>query len=155
MARRSLILSMPSEVEQDEHTFLHYRDVEAKAKAKKEAARDRIKSLLTHKNAAGRFIYGEEDENGNRSFDHVIDGVKVVAQRKVPTPTIDLEAAEALLREKGGEALYDLVFKREVVRVFSEDDLFLLNQQGIVSDAELDALEVTGEATYALVVVDA
>lgn len=154
MSRR-VLRDFPSEVEQDEQIFLHYRAMESSAAAKKNAARDRVKALLIHQDAAGRFVYGEEDENGNRTFGHVINGMKVVAQRKVPAPVIDLEATEKLLREKGGQALYDVVFKREVVRKFSEEDLFVLNQQGAITDEELDALEVQGAATYALVAVDA
>lgn len=154
MARRAP-LTVPSELEKDGHTFLHYRSVEADAKRTKEGARDRLKGWLTLKNAVGKFVNGEEDENGNRIAPFTVAGMRIVAQKKTPTPYIDLEATEALLREKGGDALYDLVFKRKVVREFDEDQLFILHQQGAITDAELDALEVTGESSYSLVVVAA
>ena len=152
MARRSV---MPSGLEQAAHVFLHQRDRATEAGRARDDARDQIKDWLTHTNAVGNFTNGDEDENGNRILPFTVAGKRIIAQRRVPAPTIDLDAAEKLLREKGGEALYDVVFKREVVRTFDEDELFALNQKGVISDEELDALEVTGDASYALVVSDA
>lgn len=153
MVRRSAPI-VPDELEQDVHLFLHYREVETDAKRKKEGARDRLKGWVTLKNAVGKFVNGEEDENGNRILPWQVNGKKVVAQRKVPAPYIDLDKAEALLREKGGQALYDVVFKREVIRTFSEDELFVLHQKNVISDEELDALVVQGDPSYSLVVVN-
>lgn len=153
MARRSAPY-VPPALEQAAHTFLYYRDTKADATREWETARDQIKGWATLTNAAGRFVNGDEDENGNRILPWTINGKKLVAQRKAPAPYIDLDKAEALLREKGGDALYDIVFKRKVVREFDEGALFVLNQQGHITDDELDALEVQGEASYSLVVVD-
>lgn len=148
-------VAVPSGLEQAAHVFLHQRDRAAEAGTARDDARDQIKDWLTHTNAAGRFTNGEEDANGNRILPFTVAGKRIIAQRRVPTPTIDLDAAEKLLREKGGDALYDVVFKRQVVRTFDEDELFRLNQQGVITDDELDALEVTGDPSYALVVADA
>lgn len=154
MARRAPLV-VPSELERDGMTFLHFRSVEKAAGEKKEAARDRIKGWLTLKNANGQFVNGEEDGEGNRVLPATINGQKIVAQRKSPAPYIDMDAAEKLLRELDPTGvLYDKVFKRTVERVFHEDELFVLNQMGVVSDEALDALEVQGEPSYSLVVVD-
>lgn len=150
---RSSAPVIPDKLEQDVHLFLHYREVESEAKREKDGARDRLKGWVTLKNAAGKFVNGEEDENGNRVLPWTVGGRKLVAQKKTPAPFIDLDAAEALLRDKGGQALYDVVFKRKVIREFDEDELFLLNQKGVITDEELDSLEVQGDPSYSLVVV--
>jgi hypothetical protein len=148
----------PTDLGKAAHEFLFYRDTEAKATPIKNAARDLIKGWLTLKDQLGRFPNGRVDENGHRYLDFdqplVIGDVTytgIQAQRKT-SASIDLEAAEKLLREKGGEALYDVVFKRQVVREFDEDELFVLHQQGVLTDDELDSLETETES-YALVPV--
>lgn len=154
MARR---LSPPTDLQRAVHEFLYNRDVEAQATPAKNSARDVIKGWLTLKNAAGKMPNGRVDENENRFLDFeqpmTINGVTytgIKAERKTPAAHIDLDKAEALAREKG---VYDKVFKRKVIREFDEDALFLLNQKGVLTDDDLDALVVTGEATYALTVV--
>lgn len=155
MTRR---LSPPSDLGRAAHEFLYNRDIEATAIPIKNKARDLLKGWLTLKDQLGRFANGRVDENGHRYLDFdqplTIGDVTytgIQAQRKTST-SIDLEAAEKLLREKGGEALYDLVFKREVVRTFDEDELFVLHQKGVLNDEELDGLETETES-YALVPV--
>lgn len=153
---RRAALVVPDELEKQAHTFLHYREVGADAERRKNAARDSLKGWATLKNAVGKFVNGEEDENGNRILPWTINGKRIVAQRKVPAAYIDLEKTEALLRAKDPTGrLYDIVFKREVVRTFTEDELYVLHAQGVLSDEELDGLEVQGEPSYSLVVVDA
>lgn len=155
MARRAP-LEVPSDLEKSAHSFLYYREEEARAKAKKEAARNQLKGWAILKDAAGRFVNCEEDENGNRILPFEINGKKIVAQKSTPAAYIDMDETERLLREKDPTGrLYDLVFKRKVIREFAEDELFLLNQQGVISDDELDALEVQSEPSYSLVVRDA
>lgn len=153
MGRRAPLV--PSALEQAAHKFLHYRDVKSDATREWEAARDQIKGWATLKNAVGNFVNGEEDENGNRILPWTINGKRLVAQRKMPAPETDLDKVEKLLREKGGQGLYDQVFKRKVIREFDENALFVLHQLGYFTDEEMDALEVQGEPSYSLVVEDA
>ena len=142
---------------QDVHTFLYYRDETVSAGRLKDSARDKIKAWLTARDDNGKLLNGRVDENGHRFFDLpeplTINGVTytaIQAQRKTSS-SIDLDAAESLLKAKGSE-YYDQVFRAVVVRQFSEDDLFILNQTGVLSDEELDALE-TEDETFALTAV--
>lgn len=151
-------LPPPTDLGRAAHEFLYNRSVEAQATPLKNTARDLIKGWLTLKDQLGRFANGRVDENGHRYLDFdqplTIGGetyTGIQAQRKT-SAAIDLEKTEALLREKGGDALYDVVFKREVIRTFDEDELFLLHQKGVISDEELDALETESES-YSLVPV--
>lgn len=148
-----------SDLEKSAHEFLHYRDTTASAEKIRDRAKATIKEWLTAKSEAGKMVNGDVDEDGNRTlyFDDPLtigettySGVQ--AQKREATPEIDIDAAEALLKAKSSEA-YDKVFKRRVIREFDEDALLVLNQKGVVSDDELDALLVTGDPTYALVVV--
>lgn len=157
MARRAP--TPPDDLTRAAHEFLHFRSVEAQATATKNKARDLLKGWLIMKNQ-GKMLNGRVDENGHRFYDFEqpltigeVTYTGIQAQRKTSS-SIDLEATEKLLREKGGEKLYDLVFKRVVTREFSEDELFLLNQKGVISDDELDALETESES-YSLLPVKA
>lgn len=148
-----------SDLEKSAHEFLHYRDTTASAEKVRDRAKAVLKGWLTLRNKAGEMVNGDVDENGNRTlyFDEPLTigeatYTGVQAQKKEPTPAIDLDAAETLLKGKGSEA-YDKVFKRRVIREFDEDALLVLNQKGVLSDNELDGLLVTGDPTYALVVV--
>jgi hypothetical protein len=159
MARRTTPVQ-PTDLNQDAQKFLFWRDEETTAKRLKETARDRIKSLLTMRNAAGKFIYGREDENGHRHYDldnpvtvNDIEYTSIVAQRKTSS-SLDQDAVEQLLREKGGDKLYDLVFKREVIRVFDQETLYVLLQKGVISEDELDSVTTESES-WALTAVKA
>lgn len=149
---RTTRLTLPGDLEKDVHTFLYYRNAESDAKAMKEGARDRLKSYLTARDEDGNFVNGEADANGNRILPITVGGRRVMAQRKVPAPYIDTDATAELLRARGGEDLYNTVFKTRVIREFDEDELFALHQKGVISDEELDGLEVQAAATYALVI---
>lgn len=154
MARRPLII--PTELEQQARTFLHNRDAEADAQARKNAARDILKGWGTLTDANGKFVNGDEDDNGNRMLPWNVNGKQLLLQKKSPAPYIDMDKTEALLHELDPTGvLYDKVFKREVIRTFHEDELFVLNQTGVISDEALDALEVQGDPSYSLTVVDA
>lgn len=154
MTRRQL--AVPSELEQQVHTFLHNREAEANAQARKNAARDILKGWGTLKDATGKFVNGEEDDTGNRMLPWTVNGKQLLLQKKSPAPYIDMDATEKLLRELDPTGvLYDKVFKRTVIREFHEDELFVLNQTGVISDEALDALEVQGDPSYSLTVVDA
>ena len=159
MGRREL--AVPTDQDRSAQQFIYYRDEESAAKTRKEHERDKLKGWLTLQAQNGRFLHGREDENGHRylDFDRPITigettYTGVVAQRKVPAPYVDLDEAEKLLRELDPTGkLYDMVFERVVVREFNEDKLYVLNQRGVISDEQLDALEVQGDPSYSLTVV--
>jgi hypothetical protein len=159
MARREL--AVPTDQDRSAQQFIFYRDEETEAKARKEHERDKLKGWLTLQAQNGKFLHGREDENGHRYLDfaHPITigettYTGVVAQRKVPAAYIDLDLAETLLNELDPTGkLYDMVFERVIERRFNEDKLFVLNQKGIISDEQLDSLEVQGDPSYSLTVV--
>ena len=153
-------LPPPSDLVKAAHEFLFERGNATQAEAAKNGARDILKGWLTMKDANGQRQNGRADENGHRYYDFdqplTIGDVTytgIQAQRKT-TASIDLVATEELLREKGGDNLYDLVFKRKVIREFDEDALFTLHQKGALSDDELDSLE-TEDESFSLVPVKA
>lgn len=148
-----------SELKKTAHTFLFNRGRAEDYGKIRDEAKAFLKDWFLAVNTSGRMVNGEVDDKGNRTLwfddpltigDVTYTGVQ--AQRKEPTPVIDTDAAADLLREKGSE-FYEQVFKRQVTRVFSEDDLYTLNQEGVVTDDELDALLVVGNTSYAIVVV--
>jgi hypothetical protein len=154
------IVAPPADLSRAAQTFMFWRGEETHASKTKEDARDIIKGWLTLKNAAGKYVNGRVDENGHRYYDLPepvtigdVTYTAIQAQRKT-TSSLDLEEVERLLRKKGGEKLYDLVFKREVIRVFHEDELFVLLQKGVVTEDEMDALTSEDES-FALVPVKA
>lgn len=74
--------------------------------------------------------------------------VSLTYQRKDPEPELDTEAAEKLLADKG---LTDEA--STMTRVYDWGKLYVLNQQGKLSDGELDALFTeTGETKWSLTV---
>lgn len=151
MTRR--VLQPPDDLGKSLHEFLYYRGAESSAKVFKDRARDVLKKWLTTE-VDGEMKNGREDENGHRFYDTdpiVIDGVTyagVKAQRSA-SYSVDVDKAEELARAKG---VYDQVFKKVVERRFNEDELFVLNQKGVISDDELDALTVEN-ISYSLVSV--
>lgn len=99
--------------------------------------------------------WGREDEGGHRWIDFdsdlTIEGKTykaICAQRRVSS-SIDLDATEALAKELG---LLDEVFPVTPVRQFDEDKLYALNQQGKITDKQLDGL-ITENVTFAIVPV--
>jgi hypothetical protein len=148
----------PADLARSAQTFLFWRGEESNATTTKNNARDILKGWLTMKNAVGKYVNGREDGEGHRYYDLPepvtigdVTYTAIQAQRKV-TPSIDEDAVAELLRKKGGERLYDVVFKREVIRVFDEDALFVLLQKGLISEEEMNAFTVEA-VSYALTAV--
>lgn len=131
------------------HSFLYNRSEEEKFKRSKEKSRDALKKYLLE--------FGEEDESGHRRLDFESDMTivdksysGVMAQRRL-TASIDTDSVEEDLKRLGPE-FYDRVFKPKIVREFDENELYVLNQEGIVPDAKLDSW-ITEQVTYAIVPV--
>lgn len=131
------------------HTYLFNRSSEGFAKKQKTDAGNDLRQHIMEN--------GREDENGHKYLDLnpplAIDGVTYTAiklERRVSS-SVDLDATEVLMTKKG-QVEYERVFKQVVVEEFDENEFYLANQRGIVSDDELDAV-ITEEVTYALVPV--
>jgi hypothetical protein len=139
-------MSRPDSMTRLAHLFVYNRYQESKVRHDKETARDAIKDYLMNDENA------RIDEYGHRYLDlsaPIPDGDALVtairATRNV-SASIDLDLAAILLREKD---LYDRVFKRVVTREFDENELYALNQQGLVSDEELDSM-IIENVTYSI-----
>jgi hypothetical protein len=131
------------------HGFLYNRAQQESRAKDRDRYRDILKSWVMED--------GREDENGHRYLDFeeplVIEGkawAGIQAQRRIST-SIDLDATEELAKTHG---IYDAVFPIREIREFDEDALYRANQQGIVSDEELDGL-LTENVTFAIVPVKA
>lgn len=145
---------VPDDLTKAVHEFVYNRGLETESKARKERARDKLKRFLTVKED-GEFVNGREDENGHRYLDlesAIPDGDDLIesirATRNVSS-SIDLDLCADVLQSRG---LYDRVFKRVVIRQFDEHELYALNQQGLISDEELDSM-ITEAITYSLTAV--
>jgi Ser-tRNA(Ala) deacylase AlaX len=126
----------PADLARSAQTFLFWRGEESNATTTKNNARDILNRY---------YDLPEPVTIGDVTY------TAIQAQRKV-TPSIDEDAVAELLRKKGGERLYDVVFKREVIRVFDEDALFVLLQKGLISEEEMNAFTVEA-VSYALTAV--
>jgi hypothetical protein len=131
------------------HFYLFNRSNESTAKKLKTDAGNDLRAHIME--------FGREDESGHKYLDLdpplTIDGVTYTAiklERRVAS-SIDLDATEVLMTSKG-RTEYERVFKLVTVEEFDENEFYLANQRGVVSDDELDAV-ITEEVTYALVPV--
>lgn len=144
-----------SRVMQTAHQYLYYRYEEAAAKRRKDAT---VKApgggnLLKEYVAE----HGEETPEGHlewRFSDPLNIGGEVYLglrnQRSQGDPLLDEDRAEVLLKELG---LRDEVVRTEQVEVWDWDKLYVLNQQGKISDEQLDSLFDEAEPSWSLVVI--
>jgi hypothetical protein len=125
-------------------------------------ARDRARDLIKKWFEGGGDADHEITVNDNGSliveFEEpvAVDGVKVLGleNRRTETSELDLDAVDEWLEslpEAQRKALSSRLYKRVVDHVFQPDELFKLNQEGVLSDEELDALFETN-VTWALCV---
>lgn len=137
------------------HQYLLYRDQEAAAK--------KLKDKATKAPGGGNLIKDYIAENGEENSDGHVDflfeeplaigsatyrGLR--NQKTQPAPLLVEDRAEVLLKELG---LLARVAKEVTVTVWDWDELYVLNQQGKITDDQLDALFDTPDPTYSLVVI--
>jgi hypothetical protein len=133
------------------HGYLFNRSSEATAKTAKTRDGNYLRDFI--------MANGREDENGHKYLDLDpplnIDGVayRAIKLERRASSSIDLDATEVLMTSKG-QSEYEKVFKIITVEEFDENEFYLSNQRGVVTDEELDSV-ITEEVTYALVPVKA
>jgi hypothetical protein len=139
------------------HTFLFSRDQQQNYTEKRTDARDMLLEWLLTRGTDDEGC--RTDDRGNRYYDFTeplfIGGTAYAglqAQRRVYSE-IDIGATEHLLRRLGTDP-FDRVFRQVTIRQFDEDALYMLNQEGLVSDEDLDSLLIEKES-WALVAVKA
>jgi hypothetical protein len=126
--------------------FLFFRREAEKAEARRLEARDWCKTYIMD--------HLDPDENGHRRlyFEEIrdLDGKKYTGlelRKSQPQPRLDDEAAKAFLESRN---LVNLVRKPQTGYYWDWEELVILNQRGVISDDELDALYLTPEPTYSL-----
>jgi hypothetical protein len=93
--------------------------------------------------------HGEVDEKGSQFLELdepvVIHGqtFRSLKRERRATPVFLQEDAEALLEKKG---LLDRVMKEVTTVVFDQDELYLLHQEGLISEEEIDSLFTENES---------
>lgn len=116
-------------------------------------ARKKVKDWLTARDDQGRFINGETDDAGNQIYWFP----------KPITSADDVEYAGVMLKASPGNAFFDeeevMGFARakglakeliKTVEVVDEEQLFVLYQEGVISEEELRGLTHYPAPTYTL-----
>jgi hypothetical protein len=123
--------------------FLVLKFQETQVVTRKNHLRDEISAFVD--------ATGETDEKGSK-FWKLPAPIEVNGQRftevkreKRTSVGLDEDAVETLVNEKG---IRDRVYKEVTTTVLDQDELYVLNQEGVISDEELDAL-FTENISYA------
>lgn len=142
--------SAVSDLLQAAHTYLHNRTVEADAKKRKgDKKKGPYKDIVEHLQENGEL--DESTDSRYWYFDDPINGAAGFEWRCVPgSQGIDEDKAQELAQEKG---VVERVTHTEVV--WDYDELYVLNQQGVITDDELDSVMVTEDPSWSLQVVKA
>jgi hypothetical protein len=131
------------------HQFLFYRDEQASAEKSRGQFAATLKSYI--------FEEGEETPEGHLEvlFPEPLNigGVRYLGlrnQRTNPAPLLDEDRAQELLDQLG---LRDRVAEEVTVTQWNWDELYVLNQQGLITDEQLDSLFDEPEPKWSLVVI--
>jgi hypothetical protein len=126
------------------HSYLFALAEESKAKKSREQARDWLKDYILDN--------CEQDENGNYLYefpDAITDGTNFIrglsAQRRKSEYVIDEKARELIYSHQAEDRCLRKVVTYEV----DYDELYALNQEGILSDEEIDSILET-DVSYAV-----
>lgn len=129
------------------HQYLFTLDQETKLKKQRESLRDDLKTMV---------MWGEPDENGNYNYDFPdpisVDGETyyrgLQAQRRV-SEFLDDDTAYQVIDMAG---LWSRCVKEEIVYNIDYDEVFACNQEGLISDDDIDAI-IQHDTSYSLVKV--
>lgn len=126
------------------HGYLYSHSEESKVKKLREDYRNQLKTII---------MDSDPDDKGNHNYwfeePLCIENVWYTGlqmQRRV-SEYLDEDSAWELIKAKG---LYDRCVKQTVVEEIDLDELYAANQEGLISDAEIDNIIETDE-TYSLV----
>lgn len=130
------------------HQYLYYRDEEAKAKKAKPDSKGLREYIAENGELTPEghidFVFPEPVVIGEATY-------KGLRNQKTPGKNyIDEEKAQALAAKvKATNRLRTVV----EVEVWDYDELYVLNQEGLVTDDQLDAVMETGDDSWSLVVI--
>lgn len=134
-----MVKPLPEELKKA-HLYLLFSSEEAEKKSKKETLR---KELLPWLQTL------EQDEDGNYFYefpDPILEYKGLKAQRRVSEYANEEKARELIIRH----ALEDRCIEVVTDTVVDYDELYACNQEGIISDEEIDSI-IEVDVTYALV----
>jgi hypothetical protein len=115
--------------------FLVLKFQETQVVTRKNHLRDEISTFVD--------AHGETDEKGSKFWDLPepveVNGQKFTSVKRERRTSIglDVDAVETLANKKG---LTDRVFKEVTTTVLDQDELYVLQQEGLITEDELDAL---------------
>lgn len=133
--------------------YLYLRTQKLEAERRFKSASDPVRKWLAAKDEDDKWANGEEDAEGNRVFyfDQSMVGADgrryagVMLRRAQGAATFDEREVLGFAFERG---LRDRLVK--TVEVADLDELYVLQQEGIITEAELRSLMHTPAPTYAL-----
>ena len=139
----------PQPIQDIERQFLlftsNWRTATTAGKAR-DKARDHIKAWFAAKGDADHEITVNENGSQIVEFDEplLVDGVKILGleNRRTETSTLDLDEVDDLL-DQLPESVRKRVVKKVVDYIVDPDELYKLNQEGVITDEQLDALFTT------------
>jgi hypothetical protein len=155
MSPRSTAVRRPArtpvaDIDKAIHEFLYNRSIAKNAGKLRDKARDTLKPWFAS-GAGGRATV---NDNGSQEVEFeaplLIDGVKYTGLENVrkESSALDLDLVDDLL-DTLGKDVRSRVVKKVVDYVVDPDELFKLNQEGVITDEQLDAL-FTVDVTWAL-----
>lgn len=120
---------------------------------------DKVKDPLGKELKAHIAQSGELDANGNVDLlfpePLTIDGETFLGlrnQKIQPAPLVDEEKVDELLATLPPE-IRERVVREVTITVRDDDELYVLNQEGLITDDQLDGVMFTPEPRYSLVVI--
>lgn len=141
-----------TKVVMDAHRYLFLRSEVKPLNDEKNNLAKSLKKWLSEKGVP------EVDEDNNETGDQILEfdeplniggeRIRGLRRKRQVTEYVDTDEAKKLLKEKD---LISEVMHTETIEVWDWDELYRLNQEGKITDAELDAMKVK-EESWSLVV---
>lgn len=140
------------DIDKQIHTFIfNWRTATTAGKAR-DKARDLVKEWFSKGGDADHEIAVNENGSQVLTLDEpvLVDGVKVTGleNRRTVTSELDLDLVDAWLESLPGakrEELAKRLFVEVTDTVFQPDELFKLQQEGVISEAVMDSMFTTDE----------
>jgi hypothetical protein len=150
------VLKRPAlDIFREAQRYLHLRTEKLAAERKFKAASDPVRKWLNAKNAAGGWLNGTEDDEGNRVlyFDRAVTSTDgkiydgVMLRRAQAAATFDSDEVLAFARTLRTSLQVRLI---KTIEVPDLDELYVLQQKGEITEKQLRSLMHEPAPTYSL-----